>query len=103
MSATEYPTTDVEEIKASLAGLESAVDEINTRLDRQTAGINGIGENLQWLVNNVQGLFQMFANPNFMSQMTNALMGQMNNGGQPAAAEPATVGASGEDTSGIGG
>lgn len=75
----EYPTTDVEEIKSRLDRLETALAATNDRLDGQATGINSIGENMMWLVNNVQGIFQMFASPQFMSQMTNLLMGQVNN------------------------
>lgn len=86
----EYPTTDAEEIKARLDKTEKALAAVNTRLDNQATGINSIGENMQWLVSNVQGIFQMFASPAFMSQMTNLLMGQVN-------ARPDTAGADGAD------
>lgn len=94
----EYPTTDVEEIKSRLDKLETALAATNDRLDNQAAGINSIGENMMWLVNNVQGIFQMFASPQFMSQMTNLLRGQVN-GRQAGAdstggADPGTEGAS---------
>lgn len=97
MSATEYPTTDVEEIKARLDAIEEAIGSLNARLDNQATGINGIGQNLQWLVSNTQGIFQMFSSPAFMSQMTNTLTGMMNNG-QPGPQESASVGPTGEDT-----
>lgn len=76
----EYPTTDTDEIKARLDKIEAAQLALNARLDAQANGINSIGENMQWLVQNVQGIFQMFASPAFMSQMTNALMGGLNGG-----------------------
>lgn len=83
----EYPSTDVQEIKDRLSRIEDAQAALNTRLDAQAGGINSIGENMQWLVQNVQGIFQMFASPAFMSQMTNALMGGLN-GGQPGPEGP---------------
>lgn len=95
MSTTEYPTTDVELIKERLTSIENVLTGISARLDGHAVGINGIGENLQWLVQNTQGIFQMFANPAFMSQMANTMTGLMNNAG--ANPDPASVGPTGED------
>lgn len=94
----EYPTTDTDEIKARLSKIEEAQTALNTRLDAQATGINAIGANMQWLVENVQGIFQMFASPAFMSQMTNALMGGLNGGKQG----PDTGPDSGADSGGTG-
>lgn len=94
MSATEYPAqTDAEQIKTRLASLETAVGEVLIRLDGHAMGINSIGENVQWLVQNLQGLFQMFASPQFMSQMSNMITGAMQDGER--AADPASESASG--------
>jgi len=82
VSESEYPTSDVEEIKALLKQTILTQEMLNQRLDNQATGINSIGENLDWLVKNTQGIFQMFASPAFMSQMTNMLMGGMPNAGQ---------------------
>lgn len=68
------------EIVDRLDVIRDAISATNERLDRQAAGINAIGENLQWLVQNTQGIFQMFSNPAFISQMSNALMGGLTNG-----------------------
>lgn len=93
----EYPTTDTDEIKTRLVAIEEAQAALNTRLDSQAAGINAIGANMQWLVDNVQGIFQMFASPAFMSQMTNALMGGLNGGqGNPGTGDGPQPGGSGE-------
>lgn len=79
----EYPApTDADEIKQLLRQVLEAQSAIMMRLDNQAIGINSIGENMQWLVQNVQGIFQMFASPQFMSQMSNMLMGGMGNGGR---------------------
>lgn len=89
MSQSEYPAdTDAEEIKKLVRqSLEGQV-AINERLDQHALGINAIGQNLQWLVDNTKGLFQFFSSPQFMAQM-----GQMmSSGGLNAtgpAAEPA--------------
>lgn len=48
---------------------------VNARLDGHAAAINGIGENIQWLVDNVKGIFQMFSNPMFMQQMMSSMSG----------------------------
>jgi hypothetical protein len=84
VSDVQYPTTDVEEIKAGLARIEQNQLESQERLDQHATAINAIGGNLQWLVDNAQGIFQMFASPQFMSQMTNMLMGGIANAGPDA-------------------
>lgn len=50
----------------------------NEKLGQLVDGYNAIGMNLQWLVDNTKGLFQMFQSPAFMSQM-----GAMLSGGHP--------------------
>jgi hypothetical protein len=82
VSGSDYPTTDTEEIKQLLRQCLEAQSALNERLDGQAVGINNIGENLNWLVTNTQGIFQMFASPAFMSQMSNMLMGGIGNAGQ---------------------
>jgi len=77
MSASDYPVTDTEEIKQLLRQVLEAQNALNLRLDGQAVGINNVGENLNWLVQNTQGLFQMFASPQFVSQMTNMMMSGM--------------------------
>jgi hypothetical protein len=91
VSQSDYPTTDAEEIKLGLKKLLDALDGLSQRLDGQAAGINHIGENLNWLVQNTQGLFQMFASPQFAAQMSNMLMGGMTSAGRPE--DPGTPGA----------
>jgi hypothetical protein len=49
-----------------------------------TDAVNGLGANVQWIVDNVQGIFKMFSSPQFMTQM----MGAIGNGGLTGAAEP---------------
>lgn len=82
MSQSDYPTTDVEEIKKSLNDLHIKLDVIGNRLDAYVQAINGIGGNLNWLVENTQGIFQMFASPQFISQMSNMIAGGIASGGQ---------------------
>ena len=77
--------TDAEEIKALLKQVLDAQADINTRLDVYRDALNGVGENIVWLVTNTQGLFQMFASPQFMGQMTNLLTKQgLSNAGPQA-------------------
>lgn len=79
----EYPAmTDAEKIIQMLENLQHDFGQMQMRLDSQAQGINAIGGNLQWLVENVQGLFQMFASPQFMSQMSNMLVGGLGNAGR---------------------
>jgi hypothetical protein len=71
MSFTDTPIpTEAEQILAKL-------DQVNDRLAQLTEAYNGLGENQQWLVDNVKGIFQMFSSPQFMGQM----MGALGNGG----------------------
>jgi hypothetical protein len=84
----EYPTSFDAEIRERLEAMEKTVEDHGVRLDRMVQGINAIGENVQWLVQNTQGIFQMFQSPQFMSQMTNALMGGVGSAGRPEESEP---------------
>src|SRR5215469_16980602 len=75
MSLPEFPAqTDPEKI---LAALENQA----IKIDHLTDAINGLGENLQWLINQAQGIFQVFSSPQFMSQI---LSGAVNAGSGPA-------------------
>lgn len=75
--------TDAEKIIAQNEQILSELEATNQRLDLYREALNGTGENVAWLVQNLQGLFQMFASPQFMSQMSNMLTGAVGNAGQP--------------------
>jgi hypothetical protein len=81
--------TDAEEIKALLRQVLEGQEAINTRLDVYRDALNGVGENIVWLVTNTQGLFQMFASPQFMGQMTDLLTKQGLSNARPEADGPA--------------
>jgi hypothetical protein len=100
VSASEYPTTDVDEIKALLAQCLDSQNALNARLEGQAAGINAIGQNLNWLVQNTQGIFQMFASPQFMSQMSNMLIGGISGNGQQQGSDSSSGSAEGTDSGG---
>lgn len=53
------------------------------RLMELTDAVNGMGENLQWIIENAQGIFQMFQSPAFKSMIP--MMGGMPNAGPGAA------------------
>ena len=83
MSPAEAPAmTDAEEIKAGIQVVLDKQDDIERRLDEYRDAINSIGENLQWLVQNTQGVFQVLSNPALMSQMMGSALGGLTNGGQ---------------------
>lgn len=82
--------TDAEEIKAGIQICLDQLGAMNDRLDRLTDALNSLGANEQWVVDNVKGIFSMFSNPAFMSQMTNTLMGSLN-GGQPESTSAGTL------------
>lgn len=91
MGFPETPDTDVDYIKRELTRLNDLLEMTNQnfqdRLDRQAKGINDIGLNMDWLVNNVQGIFQMFSNPAMMAQILGTISGGMANGGQAGGPE----------------
>jgi hypothetical protein len=75
MSAPETP------VETEAVQLLRMQQETNARLDALTDAINGLGQNVQWIIDNVQGIFQMFQNPAVMGQIA-GMMGGMGNGGQ---------------------
>lgn len=62
--------------------LHYKVDHLKERQDRLVDALNGIGKNVQWIIDNVQGIFQMFQSPQFMQ----ALPSMMNPAAMQAAA-----------------
>lgn len=75
MSQPETPAiTDIDR-------LILAQEATQEKLDRQTEAINSLGANVQWIIENVQGIFQMFSNPQFMANLP-AMMGGAANGGE---------------------
>lgn len=93
----EYPDTDAAEIKRMLHDVNVRLDILGERLDRYVTPLNSLGENMQWLIQNVQGIFQMFASPTFMSQMSNMLMGGNPNARGPQDPGPSVGADSGTD------
>lgn len=90
MSEPEAPAlSDVEFIKAALDNIHHEVAQLHSRQDAIVNAVNGTGENVAWLVNSLQGIFQMLNNPAFMSgmmsQMSNGLMNGAVDAGTPAA------------------
>ena len=74
--------TDPEYIKLELARLRDNYELLQERLDRQAEGINAIGQNMQWIVDNVSGIFQLLNSPMLMSQIMGQLGGMTSGGGQ---------------------
>jgi hypothetical protein len=60
-----------------------AIETMSERQDNFADAINGLGANMQWIVDNVKNLFEMIGNPKFMSMLPN----MMNPEGMQAAAE----------------
>lgn len=84
--------TDPEKILYGIDEIYRKIQEISARQDTHAEAVNSLGQNMQWLVDNVQGIFQMFASPQFMSTMTNTLMGGMSNASDGPSAGPETPG-----------
>lgn len=75
------------EAKQILAALEKHSEKVAALTD----AVNGLGANVQWIIENVQGIFQMFASPQFMSMLPNMMQGGMPDDGQSESG-PATAG-----------
>lgn len=70
MGFSDIPAeTDPERILSALDLLDEKFDRQNARLDSHAEAINGIGMNIQWLVDNAKHLFEMFGNPQFMKML----------------------------------
>lgn len=63
--------------------LEKKLDYLYERQNKLVEAINGLGTNVQWIIDNVQGIFQMFQSPQFMA----SLPAMMNPAAMQAAAE----------------
>jgi hypothetical protein len=79
VSSLSFPDTPAETDIEKIVRLH---EENSARLDALTDAVNGLGSNIQWVIDNAKGIFEMFSNPAFMSQM----MGGFASGG-PAADE----------------
>lgn len=51
------------------------LDSIENKQAAQTDAINSLGANVQWIVDNVQGIFQMFNSPQFTSMLPGVMAG----------------------------
>jgi hypothetical protein len=54
--------TDIERIEAKM-------DFIHARQDKLTEAVNSVGANMQWVIDNVQGIFKMLNSPQFMARL----------------------------------
>lgn len=54
--------------------------ETQERVQALTDAVNGLGQQVQWIVDQAKGIFQMFGNPAFMAQLPN-MMGGVPSGG----------------------
>lgn len=74
MSFPESPDeTDIKRLFARQEALEA-------QIAAQTAALNGLGANVQWVIDHAKGIFEMFGNPQFMAQLP-----AMPSGGIPGA------------------
>lgn len=88
MSFAEVPVlTDAEEIKQQNTDILAELAMVKDRQDKLVEGVNAIGQNVQWIVDNVQNVFAVLGNPALMSQMMGQVMGGAVNGGQDAGTE----------------
>jgi hypothetical protein len=47
------------------------------KIDRLAEAVNGLGGNIQWIIDNVQGIFQMFGSPQMMAMLPQMMSGAM--------------------------
>lgn len=80
MSAPETP------VQTEAAQILELQRQTLAKLDELIQAVNGLGGNVQWIIDNVQGIFQMFANPAFMAQLPGMMGGMAGGSGD---AEPA--------------
>jgi hypothetical protein len=69
------PATEPVEMAEFQAEVFARLEAIETRLTELTNGYNATGENVAWIVANVQGIFQVFNNPEMMSKLMGQVMG----------------------------
>ena len=72
-------------LRETLAETNTKLLAIQVRLDQLVASHNAVGENVQWLTANTQGVFQMLNSPDMIGQMMGMLGGGLSGGfpGQP--------------------
>lgn len=86
MSYAESPApTDAEKILAAL-------DDLSNRVDAQRDAVNGLGQNVQWVIEQAQGIFQMFSNPQFMSKVLSGGIPGAGGNAVPGNAESESIG-----------
>jgi L-2-hydroxyglutarate oxidase LhgO len=64
------PDTEAQQILAGIARIEE-------RQERLTTAVNDLGAKVQWVIDNVSGIFQMFASPQMMAMLPNMMTGAM--------------------------
>lgn len=72
-----YPETPV---PTDIERLITAQEETQAKVQTLTEAVNGLGANVQWIIDNVQGIFQMFQNPQFLAQLPGMMAGGNPNG-----------------------
>lgn len=63
--------------------LHKKIDYLYEQQQRLVSAVNGLGQNVQWIIDNAKGIFEMFQSPQFMA----ALPSMMNPAAMKAAAE----------------
>lgn len=76
MSYAETPAmTDAEFLKKEIVRLNDLIEDRKDREQALVDAVNNMGKNLQWIVENVQGIFQMFSDPGVINNMMTSMMG----------------------------
>lgn len=99
MSFADVPAdTDAQKIIAGIDVLAHQLTDVENRADQLTQAVNATGAQVQWLIDNLQGIFAVVNSPAFRAQIMGALTGGMPtmmegmlNAGPTAAANGAVV------------
>lgn len=59
--------------------IPSQADRIEANQRTTIELLNDLGDNMQWIVDNVKGIFEMFNNPAMMGMMSGMIQGGMPN------------------------
>jgi hypothetical protein len=65
--------------------LLAAMERLEARQAAVAEAVNGVGEKMQWIIEQTEGIFRMFGSPQMMSMLPNLMSGAL--GAFPASEE----------------
>ena len=70
--------------------LHKKLDSLLEQNERIIAALNGLGANMQWILDNVKDIFQMFKSPMFTGMVGNMISGGVLGGGNDGTGDDGT-------------